>query len=817
MKNVLWFEEIGMADVPQVGGKNASLGEMVTSLAGKGVRVPGGFATTADAYRVFLAADGLSDRIRKALATLDVGDVGSLSRVGAAIRSWIERQPFPAELERDIRDAYGALVSSQHDPDAVTWAVRSSATAEDLPDASFAGQQETYLNIGGVENILSAISSVFASLYNDRAIAYRVHSGYRDKDIALSAAVQRMVRSDIGASGVMFTIDTESGFDRAVLITSAYGLGEAVVQGAVNPDEFVVFKPAVREGRPAILKRELGEKAVALRYADGHQVGGSTVFTDVPVQDRQRFSVTDAEVEELARHALVIEEHYARPMDIEWARDGADGLLYILQARPETVVSRARGRVLRRFVLREHGDVLATGHAIGQRIGAGPVRILDSIGQMGTFQAGDVLVADMTDPDWEPIMKIASAIVTDRGGRTCHAAIVARELGIPAVVGTGSATYDLIGSGDVTVSCAEGDDGFVYRGRLEFTEEQTQLDRMPDIPVKLMMNVGTPDQAFSFATLPNHGVGLARLEFIINHQIGIHPRALLDYDALPEPLKTDIASRIVAYESPRDFFIRRVAEGVSSIAAAFAPEPVIVRTSDFKTNEYANLLGGDRYEPREDNPMLGWRGASRYISSSFRECFAMECEALRFVRDRIGLTNLKIMIPFVRTVSEATAVIDLLAENGLRRGENGLEVMMMCEIPSNALLADAFLDHFDGFSIGSNDMTQLVLGLDRDSSLVAGTFDERDPAVLDILHRAVEACRRRGKYIGICGQGPSDHPDLAEWLVDEGIESISLNPDTIVATWLRLAQRGAQAASSRNATPRLAEASGLTEIGQTRR
>lgn len=791
MRNILWFHDIGMADLPQVGGKNASLGEMVSTLAEKGVRVPGGFATTADAYRTFLAADGVVDRIRDVLARLDVSDVGALAGVGADIRSWIENQPLPAALESDIRDAYRALLANDEDPDAVTWAVRSSATAEDLPDASFAGQQETYLNIGGVDNILHAIRSVFASLYNDRAIAYRVHSGYTDVDIALSAAVQRMVRSDVGASGVLFTVDTESGFDRAVLITSAYGLGEAVVQGAVNPDEFFVYKPALRAGRPAILKRQVGEKAVAMRYADGRGVGGSTVFTDVPEPERRRFSITDTDVEELARHALVIEEHYGRPMDIEWARDGVTGLLYILQARPETVVSRADGTVLRRFVLRERGEVLTVGRAIGQRIGAGPVRVLDSIAHMDRFQPGDVLVADMTDPDWEPIMKKASAIVTDRGGRTCHAAIIARELGIPAVVGTGSATQDLDDGSDVTVSCAEGDDGVVYRGLLDFDEVTTQLDRMPDIPVNLMMNVGTPDQAFSFATLPNRGVGLARLEFIINNQIAIHPHALLDYDTLPDDIRSEIDSRIAAYESPRDFFVRRVAEGVATIAAAFAPEPVIVRTSDFKTNEYANLFGGDRYEPAEDNPMLGWRGASRYITPSFRECFAMECEALRFVRDDIGLTNLKIMIPFVRTESEASAVIDLLAENGLRRGENGLEVMMMCEIPSNAVLADRFLDHFDGFSIGSNDMTQLVLGLDRDSSLVAGTFDERDPAVLSVLHQAIQACIRRGKYIGICGQGPSDHPDLAEWLLDEGIGSLSLNPDTVVETWLRLGRREA--------------------------
>ncbi|MET0932293.1 MAG: phosphoenolpyruvate synthase [Mycetocola sp.] len=818
MKNVLWFDDIGMGDVAQVGGKNASLGEMVSALADRGVRVPAGFATTADAYREFLAADGLADRIRDALAQIDVSDVAALSATGSEIRAWIGRQPFPAELEEAIREAYAALLSAEEDPETVTWAVRSSATAEDLPDASFAGQQETYLNIGGVENILSAIRSVFASLYNDRAIAYRVHSGYRDHDIALSAAVQRMVRSDIGASGVMFTVDTESGFDRAVLITSAYGLGEAVVQGAVNPDEFFVYKPALRQGRRAILKRQVGEKAVALRYADGRGVGSSTVFIDVPLDDRQRFSITDGEVEELARHALVIEEHYGRPMDIEWARDGNDKRLYILQARPETVVSRAGGNVLRRFVLREKGEVLVTGHAIGQRIGAGPVRVLDSIATMDRFRAGDVLVADMTDPDWEPIMKKASAIVTDRGGRTCHAAIVARELGIPAVVGTGSATRDLAGSGDVTVSCAEGDDGVVYRGHLEFAEVQTQLDRMPDIPVRLMMNVGTPDQAFSFASLPNRGVGLARLEFIINNQIGIHPQALIDYDELTGQLKTDIADRIAAYDSPRDFFVGRVAEGVSTIAAAFAPEPVIVRTSDFKSNEYRSLLGGRRYEPEEENPMLGWRGASRYITKSFSDCFAMECEALRYVRDEMGLTNLKIMIPFVRTVQEAAAVIDVLAENGLRRGDKGLEVMMMCEIPSNALLADRFLDHFDGFSIGSNDMTQLVLGVDRDSSLVAGAFDERDPAVLDVLQRAIAACVRRGKYIGICGQGPSDHPDLADWLVDQGIESISLNPDTIVETWLRLAQRaGGTEASTTPAASRRSGSGLLAETAETRR
>lgn len=788
MSNILWFDEIGMNDLLQVGGKNASLGEMVSHLSGAGVRVPGGFATTADAFRGFLTHAGLDDRIRAAVEQLDTDDVAELARVGSSLREWIEQQPFPEGLDRDIRSAYAKLLENDPDPDAVTWAVRSSATAEDLPEASFAGQQETFLNIGGIDNILAAIRSVFASLYNDRAIAYRVHHGFDHHDVALSAGVQRMVRSDVGASGVLFTVDTESGFDRAVFITSSYGLGEAVVQGAVNPDEFYVYKPALREGRPAILKRSVGEKAIAMRYTDSTNVGGSTVFRDVPLEDRVRFSITDDEVEELARHALTIEEHYGRPMDIEWGKDGVDGRLYILQARPETVVSRADGNVMRRFVLEERGEVVAVGRAIGQKIGAGPVRVLTDIAAMDAFQVGDVLVADMTDPDWEPIMKRASAIITNRGGRTCHAAIIARELGIPAVVGTGDGTHVLTDGTEVTVSCAEGDEGFVYAGRLAFEEIETQLDRMPQAPVKIMMNVGTPDQAFSFAKLPHNGVGLARLEFVINRQIGIHPRALLEFDTLPDELKQQVATRIAAYPSPRDYFVKRVAEGVSMLAAAFAPEPVIVRLSDFKSNEYANLMGGENYEPHEENPMLGYRGASRYISEEFRDCFDMECEALRFVRDEMGLTNVQIMVPFVRTVGEASAVIDLLAANGLRRGENELKVIMMCEIPSNALLADEFLEYFDGFSIGSNDMTQLTLGLDRDSSLVADTFDERDPAVLKMLSMAIDACRRNGKYVGICGQGPSDHPDLADWLVGQGIESMSLNPDTVVETWLRLAK-----------------------------
>ncbi|MGZ0712719.1 phosphoenolpyruvate synthase (plasmid) [Coraliomargarita sp. W4R53] len=789
MNSILWYNEIGMDDLPQVGGKNASLGEMVSNLSSAGVHVPGGFATTSDAYREFLAKDGLENRIRELVDALDVDDVVRLTQVGATIREWIENQPLPEPLEQGIRDSYERLIANDPDPDSVTWAVRSSATAEDLPDASFAGQQETFLNIGGIDNILHAVRLVFSSLYNDRAISYRVHHGFDHYDVALSAGVQRMVRSDIASSGVMFTVDTESGFDKAVFITSSYGLGEAVVQGAVNPDEFYVYKPALEAGRPAILKRTVGEKAVAMRYSDARHAGGSTVFEDVLESDRKLLSITDDEVEELARQALTIEKHYGRPMDIEWGKDGVDNQLYILQARPETVVSRADGNVIRRFVLRNDGAaILATGRAIGQKIGAGAVTVLRSIDQMEHFTPGNVLVADMTDPDWEPIMKRASAIVTNRGGRTCHAAIIARELGIPAVVGTGDATSVLVEGQEVTVSCAEGDDGQVYEGLLEFTEEQTELSHMPDIPVKIMMNVGTPDQAFSFSKLPNRGVGLARLEFIINRQIGIHPRALLDFEQLPSELKEQIAQRTAAYPSVREYFVRRVTEGVSMLAAAFAPEPVIVRMSDFKSNEYANLLGGELYEPHEENPMLGWRGASRYISPDFRECFDMECEALKRVRDDMGLANVRIMIPFVRTVAEAEATIQLLAENGLRRGENGLQIVMMCEIPSNALLADEFLDHFDGFSIGSNDMTQLTLGLDRDSSLVASTFDERDPAVLKMLAMAIEACLRRGKYVGICGQGPSDHPDLAEWLVGQGIESMSLNPDTVVETWTRIAR-----------------------------
>jgi len=784
--NIAWFKDLGLGDVDSVGGKNASLGEMVQHLSKAGVSVPDGFATTADAYRRFLSHDGLADRINALLSDLDVDDTRRLAEVGHEIRDAVEAQAFPADLEEDIRAAYESLVGDAGEE--VSWAVRSSATAEDLPDASFAGQQETFLNIRGIDNVLRAIKLVFASLYNDRAIAYRVHSDFDHSVVALSAGVQRMVRSDIGASGVMFTIDTESGFSDAVFVTSSYGLGEAVVQGAVNPDEFYVYKPALRAGRPAVLKRGLGGKATKMVYTDDASVGRTTEFVDVDGPEQLRLSLTDDEVTELAEQALKIEEHYGRPMDIEWGKDGLDGRLYILQARPETVKSRASGSTLQRFRMDERGPVVVEGRAIGQKIGAGAVRTLSSIDAMHDFQAGEVLVADMTDPDWEPIMKRASAIVTNRGGRTCHAAIIARELGIPAVVGTGSATRQLKDGQEVTVSCAEGDTGFVYDGKRSFSVSETALDDMPEIPVKIMMNVGTPEQAFEFSRLPNKGIGLARLEFIINRQIGIHPRALLELDDQDADIRAQIEPLIAAYDSPREFFVKRLSEGVAMLAAAFAPEPVIVRMSDFKSNEYAGLLGGERYEPHEENPMLGYRGASRYLSADFAECFAMECEALRHVRDEMGLTNVKVMIPFVRTVAEGKGVIDLLAEHGLRRGENDLQVVMMCELPSNAVNAEEFLEHFDGFSIGSNDMTQLTLGLDRDSSLVAGSFDERDPAVKKMLSMAIKACRDQGKYVGICGQGPSDHADLAEWLLDEGIESMSLNPDTVVDTWLRLAK-----------------------------
>lgn len=785
--NTRWFSELGMNDLDQVGGKNASLGEMVQNLSNLGVQVPDGFATTSDAYRRFLGETGLAERIDAELKDLDIEDVVALADAGKRIRQMMIEQPFPADLEQDIRTAYEKLAGESGDQ--ASFAVRSSATAEDLPDASFAGQQETFLNIRGIDAVLTAVREVYSSLYNDRAIAYRVHHDFDHAAVALSAGVQKMVRSDIGASGVMFTVDTESGFDQAVFITAAYGLGEGVVQGAVNPDEYYAYKPALEAGKPSVLKRQVGGKAIKMVYTDDAAVGKTTEFVDVDPAERAKLALTDAEVEELARQAVTIEKHYGRAMDIEWGKDGADGKIYILQARPETVASRQGGGAVEKYRLPERGEVVIEGRAIGQKIGAGTVRVLRHIDQMKDFQKGDVLVADTTDPDWEPIMKRAAAIVTNRGGRTSHAAIISRELGIPAVVGTGVATTELTDGMEVTVSAAEGDTGYVYKGLLDFSVTSTDIDEMPEIPTKIMMNVGNPEQAFSFSRTPNAGVGLARLEFIINRQIGIHPKALLDFDTLQDQeLKAQIADLIGAYDSPRDFFVRRVAEGVSTIAAAFAPNPVIVRMSDFKSNEYANLIAGPLYEPDEENPMLGYRGASRYLSEDFAECFAMECEALRHVRDEMGLTNVKIMIPFVRTPQEAEDVIALLAEHGLERGKNGLQVVMMCELPSNAAIPEAFLEHFDGFSIGSNDMTQLTLGLDRDSSLVADRFDERNPAVKFMLSRAIRACREQGKYVGICGQGPSDHPDLAEWLVDEGIETMSLNPDTVVDTWLRLAE-----------------------------
>ena len=786
-QSIRWFSELGMADLEQVGGKNASLGEMVSNLAALGVAVPDGFATTAEAYREFLGATGLAERIDARLTGLDTEDTIALAEAGREIRELVIAQPFPAALEEGIRSAYAQLAEGSGEE--ASFAVRSSATAEDLPDASFAGQQETFLNVRGIDDVLLAIREVFASLYNDRAIAYRVHHDFEHAAVALSAGVQKMVRSDIGSSGVMFTVDTESGFEQAVFITSAYGLGEGVVQGAVNPDEFYVHKPGLRADRPAILKRQVGEKATKMVYTTETAVGRTTAFVEVDPAERARLSLTDQQVEDLAKQALIIEDHYGRAMDIEWGLDGADGRLYILQARPETVQSRA-GSTVEKYHLSSRGPVRVEGRAIGARIGAGSVRVLDSIDRMHEFQPGEVLVADMTDPDWEPIMKRASAIVTDRGGRTCHAAIIARELGIPAVVGTGTATRELADGEEVTVSAAEGDTGYVYEGALDFTVSSSEVDAMPPLPTKIMMNVGNPEQAFSFSRLPNAGVGLARLEFIVNRQIGIHPRALLEPERLDEQTAARVAEKVAAYPSPREYFVQRVAEGVATIAAAFHPEPVIVRMSDFKSNEYANLLAGTLFEPEEENPMIGYRGASRYLSEDFADCFAMECEALRYVREDMGLTNAKLMIPFVRTPAEGKGVIELLASHGLVRGKDGLEVIMMCEIPANAATPELFLEHFDGFSIGSNDMTQLTLGLDRDSALVADAFDERDPAVKFMLSRAIEACRAAGKYVGICGQGPSDHPDLAEWLLEQGIASMSLNPDTVVDTWLRLAKLG---------------------------
>jgi pyruvate,water dikinase len=768
------LDRLSIADVPRVGGKNASLGEMIANLAHSGVKVPGGFATTAEAFWDFLDHNDLRARINDRLATLDVGDVAALARAGAEIRAWVEAAALPVALETGLRHAYRAL------GDTVSVAVRSSATAEDLPDASFAGQQETYLHVQGEDALLDYVRKVFASLYNDRAIAYRVHHGFAHADVALSAGVQRMVRSDLAAAGVMFTLDTESGFRDAVFITSAYGLGETVVQGSVNPDEFYVHKPMLAQGRPAVVRRELGTKAIRMVWRDG-----ATVTEDTPVDLRRAFSLTDAEVLELARQAVTIETHYGRPMDIEWAKDGETGELFIVQARPETVKARADG-VGERYVLQGAGEVRISGRAIGQKIGAGAVRVIASPAEMDRVQPGDVLVTDMTDPDWEPVMKRAAAIVTNRGGRTCHAAIVARELGIPAVVGAGEATLVLKDGEAVTVSCAEGDTGHVYAGRLPFTVEAQESEVLAEPPVKLMMNVGNPERAFAFAQIPNHGIGLARLEFIIARMIGVHPLALLDLAGQTPELRDEIALRAAGYADPVSFYVDKLAEGISTLAAAFWPQPVIVRLSDFKSNEYANLVGGERYEPREENPMLGLRGAARYVSGVFRPAFELECRALKQVRDVMGFTNVEVMMPFVRTVDECAAVVELLAANGLKRGDNGLRLIMMCEIPSNVLLADDFLEYVDGFSIGSNDLTQLTLGIDRDSGLVAAGFDERNPAVKKLLAEAIAACRRHGKYVGICGQGPSDHPDLAEWLVAQGIGSLSLNPDTVVATWRRL-------------------------------
>ncbi len=782
---VVSLDKLGVHDVEHVGGKNASLGEMISNLAGAGVSVPGGFATTAQAYRDFLEQSGLNDRIHAALDALDVDDINALTKTGAQIRQWVMEAEFPARLDSEIRTAFAAMAAGN---DNMAVAVRSSATAEDLPDASFAGQQETFLNIRGVDNVIRAAKEVFASLFNDRAIAYRVHQGFDHKLVALSAGVQRMVRSETGTAGVMFTLDTESGFRDVVFITGAYGLGETVVQGAVNPDEFYVHKNTLQAGRPAILRRNLGSKAIKMVYGEEAKAGRSVKTVEVDRAERARFCLTDAEVSELAKQAMIIEQHYQRPMDIEWAKDGDDGKLYIVQARPETVKSRSSANVMERYLLKEKGTVLVEGRAIGQRIGAGKVRVINDVSEMDKVQPGDVLVSDMTDPDWEPVMKRASAIVTNRGGRTCHAAIIARELGIPAVVGCGNATQVLKDGQGVTVSCAEGDTGFIFEGELGFDVKQNSVDAMPELPFKIMMNVGNPDRAFDFAQLPNAGVGLARLEFIINRMIGVHPKALLNYAGLPADLKDSVDKRIAGYNDPVGFYVEKLVEGISTLAAAFYPKKVIVRLSDFKSNEYANLIGGKLYEPEEENPMLGFRGASRYISESFRDCFELECRALKRVRNEMGLTNVEIMVPFVRTLGEASQVVDLLAENGLARGDNGLRVIMMCELPSNAILAEEFLEYFDGFSIGSNDLTQLTLGLDRDSGIIAHLFDERNPAVKKLLANAIAACNKAGKYIGICGQGPSDHPDLAKWLMEQGIESVSLNPDSVLETWFFLAE-----------------------------
>lgn len=784
---VVWYQHLGMNDVPRVGGKNASLGEMISNLSNAGVQVPGGFATSAEAFHEFLDQSGLEAKIHDILDSLDVDNLGALAEAGEKIRNWVIDTPFQPELEKAIKTAFEELQGSSGEQ--ASFAVRSSATAEDMPDASFAGQQETFLNVKGYESVLVAIKHVFASLFNDRAISYRVHQGYDHKGVALSAGIQRMVRSDQASSGVMFTIDTESGFEDVVFITSSFGLGEMVVQGAVNPDEFYVHKPTMNKGFPAIVRRNIGSKLIKMIYSDDLSHGKQVDIVDVDKAESLTFSLTDDEVMELAKQAQIIEKHYQRPMDIEWAKDGTDGKLYIVQARPETVRSREDIQVIERYQLKGKAKIVCEGRAIGHKIGAGEAKVLGSVDEMAKIQPGDVLVTDMTDPDWEPIMKKASAIVTNRGGRTCHAAIIARELGIPAVVGCGDATHSIENGDKVTVSCAEGDTGFIYADTLEFDVVTSRVDSMPEIPLKVMMNVGNPDRAFDFARLPHEGVGLARLEFIINRMIGVHPKALLNFDEQPDDLQEEITEMIAGYASPVEFYIEKLVEGISTIAAAFSPKRVIVRMSDFKSNEYFNLVGGFQYEPDEENPMLGFRGASRYISEDFRDCFALECEAIKRVRNKMGLTNVEIMIPFVRTLGEGEKVIELLAEQGLVQGDNGLKVIMMCELPSNALLADQFLDIFDGFSIGSNDLTQLTLGLDRDSGLIANLFDERDPAVKTLLAMAIKAAKKKGKYVGICGQGPSDHEDLAAWLVEQGIDSVSLNPDTVVETWLYLGEK----------------------------
>ncbi|MCQ9101340.1 phosphoenolpyruvate synthase [Vibrio alginolyticus] len=782
-KNTLWFNGLSMDDVDKVGGKNASLGEMVSNLANAGVSVPNGFATTSYAFNQFLDHEGLDERIHQLLDELDVEDVEALRKTGANIRQWVLEAPFPADLEQEIRENYQELIEGNPE---LSVAVRSSATAEDLPDASFAGQQETFLNVKGIDAVLEATKHVYASLFNDRAISYRVHQGFDHRGISLSAGIQRMVRSDKASSGVMFTLDTESGFDQVAFITSSWGLGEMVVQGAVNPDEFYVHKPMLEAGEHPIVKKTFGSKLIKMIYSDNQEIGKQVDIVDTSDEERNTFSLNDDEIKELAKQAMIIEKHYQRPMDIEWAKDGIDGKLYIVQARPETVCSQTEQNVIERYELQNKADVLVEGRAIGQRIGKGVVRLVDSLDQMSLVQEGDVLVTDMTDPDWEPVMKKASAIVTNRGGRTCHAAIIARELGIPAIVGCGDATSKLTDGATVTVSCSEGETGYVYQGELEFDVKRSSVDELPLLPTKVMMNVGNPDRAFDFAQIPNEGVGLARLEFIINKMIGIHPKALLNFDAQSDELKAEITQRIRGYKDPIDFYVGKLTEGIATIAAAFWPKRVIVRMSDFKSNEYSNLVGGKAYEPHEENPMLGFRGASRYISPVFEDCFELETQAIKRVRNEMGLKNVEIMIPFVRTPSEAASVIDLLAKFDLRRGDQGLKVIMMCELPSNAVLADEFLKYFDGFSIGSNDMTQLTLGLDRDSGDVAHLFDERNPAVKVMLQMAIDAATKAGKYVGICGQGPSDHDDLAEWLMDQGISSVSLNPDTVIDTWLKL-------------------------------